>query len=537
VFCSWFNKLTTNGKLGYARSLLNLIGIMMNNQSKNNSVSDELLYEFVMDEMEQESELIKGLWAKALAHSEGSDSKAKSLYMQYRVQAIKDQLSALQIDLGDLSKEELFESIKNGFTIIPEKIQMIKEQKAVAEEKAIEVAIEEETKKEHEKYGKIGGWLIVLAVFLVLGNLFSFIYVERYFENESLDTLKLLYQNGLDGKASILKTIAYISFVSYGLLLTFTISFFRKDILTKNFAIIYFASNIVAFPIVTYLLMQIDLPTMSVMSGVIGGIFQVLFSLIWIRYFMVSERVKKTFVNGTDENDISIVITLLIGLGATVLASILYANQSDKNTLMAGQTTVTTVQTTSEVTDAEAPAPDAAMPADAPAADAVLPANSYTPPPHLDAVEAAAPAADTAVPASRPMTAEEACNNGDSDKCGQVGIMYHEGQGVDQSYSKAMKFLKKACDGGNINGCKNLGIMYATGEGVEEDSIKAVKILKKACDGGSASGCAALGNVYKWGGNNLEKDMTKAAIFLKKACDAGSADGCSDYEKLQNQGY
>jgi len=87
--------------------------------------SDEVLYEFVMDEMEQESELIKGLWAKALAHAEGNDSKAKALYMQYRVQAIKDQLSALQIDLSDLSKEELFEIIKNGFTIIPQKIQII----------------------------------------------------------------------------------------------------------------------------------------------------------------------------------------------------------------------------------------------------------------------------------------------------------------------------------------------------------------------------------------------------------------------------
>lgn len=129
----------------------------MNNQSENSNVSDELLYEFVMDEMEQESELIKGLWAKALAHSEGNDNKAKSLYMQYRVQAIKDQLSVLQIDLGDLSKEELFESIKSGFTLIPEKIQMIKEQKVVAEEKAIEIAIEEEAKKESEKYSKLGG--------------------------------------------------------------------------------------------------------------------------------------------------------------------------------------------------------------------------------------------------------------------------------------------------------------------------------------------------------------------------------------------
>lgn len=146
----------------------------------------------------------------------------------------------------------------------------------------------------------------------------------------------------MDGKASLLNTIAYISFVSYGLLLAFTISFFTKAASTKNLAIIYFGSNIVAFLIMTYLLIQIDLPTMRVMSGVIGGVMQTLFALTWIRYFMVSERVEKTFINGSNGE-----ITVAICLSVILFTSLSYSKQSSKETIMAGRT-ATTVQTTSE---------------------------------------------------------------------------------------------------------------------------------------------------------------------------------------------
>ena len=53
---------------------------------------EEQLYEQVVIEL-SDGKKRHGLWAKAIADSEGSEEKAKSLYIKYRVQSIKDELS------------------------------------------------------------------------------------------------------------------------------------------------------------------------------------------------------------------------------------------------------------------------------------------------------------------------------------------------------------------------------------------------------------------------------------------------------------
>lgn len=49
-----------------------------------NRANETILYEYVLDELESGYK-VRGLWAKALAISEGNENKATSLYMQYRV--------------------------------------------------------------------------------------------------------------------------------------------------------------------------------------------------------------------------------------------------------------------------------------------------------------------------------------------------------------------------------------------------------------------------------------------------------------------
>lgn len=63
-----------------------------------------------MDELEAGFK-IKGLWAKAYSNSEGNSNKIQPLYMKYRVQAIKDDFTALKIAYNKLSKKELIQYI------------------------------------------------------------------------------------------------------------------------------------------------------------------------------------------------------------------------------------------------------------------------------------------------------------------------------------------------------------------------------------------------------------------------------------------
>ena len=79
-----------------------------------NRVNDELLYEYVIEELEKNIK-IKGLWAKAYANSDGDANKIEPLYMQYRVQAIKDILTSIEIAYDEISRQKLFNFIGNGF--------------------------------------------------------------------------------------------------------------------------------------------------------------------------------------------------------------------------------------------------------------------------------------------------------------------------------------------------------------------------------------------------------------------------------------
>lgn len=259
---------------------------------------DELLYEYVMEEMEQEPNYIKGLWAKAMAHSEGNNDKAKSLYMQYRVQSIKDDFKLLEIAYNELSKEKLWDTIKNSFSNEDEKQKIKQEQKE---------------KQEEEKYGKIRGWLIFFAVLLVLWNLSQFGFVE-YFKDEYVEAIQNMYLFGNEKMAKTFSYIFYSELFSAFMLFLFTLSFFTKSNITRIVGIWFFALMFIITPFKIAGLLNIYNEINEVpLTEIVKMIGSLLWALIFLLYFIFSKRVKKTFIHQKDNTTITI-ISLIIPL-------------------------------------------------------------------------------------------------------------------------------------------------------------------------------------------------------------------------------
>ena len=92
-----------------------------------------------------------------------------------------------------------------------------------------------------------------------------------------------------------------------------------------------------------------------------------------------------------------------------------------------------------------------------------------------------------------------ACDNGEYRGCGIVGILYYNGQGVEQNYTEASKYYKLACDNGEYKGCGNLGVLYENGQGVKQSYSTAKEYYGKACDLGDQQGCDAFATLNKYG--------------------------------------
>ncbi len=116
----------------------------------------------------------------------------------------------------------------------------------------------------------------------------------------------------------------------------------------------------------------------------------------------------------------------------------------------------------------------------------------------------------------------ESAEQGDADAQYNLGVMYHEGIGVTQDASEAVRWTRKAAEQGYAEAQYNLGVMYANGKGVIEDASEAVRWYQKAAEQGDASAQYNLGVAY-WNGYGVIEDEREAVRWYQKAAEQGYA--------------
>jgi TPR repeat protein len=104
-----------------------------------------------------------------------------------------------------------------------------------------------------------------------------------------------------------------------------------------------------------------------------------------------------------------------------------------------------------------------------------------------------------------------------------LGIMYHNGEGVPQDYTEAMKWYRRAAEKGLADAHYNLGVMYNNGEGVLQDYTEAKKWFRKAAEQGYAKAQYNIGSMYHKG-EGVPQDYTEAMKWYRKAAGQGHAD-------------
>lgn len=88
-------------------------------------------------------------------------------------------------------------------------------------------------------------------------------------------------------------------------------------------------------------------------------------------------------------------------------------------------------------------------------------------------------------------------NQGNAEAQNNLGVAYYNGEGVEQSYSKAVYWCQKSAEQGNADAQYNLGVAYYNGEGVDKSYSKTVYWLRKACENFNDEACEFLNKIKK----------------------------------------
>lgn len=101
-----------------------------------------------------------------------------------------------------------------------------------------------------------------------------------------------------------------------------------------------------------------------------------------------------------------------------------------------------------------------------------------------------------------------------------LGLMYENGQSVQQDYQEAARWYLKAANQGHDGAQNNLGKLYEEGQGVEQDHIIAVQWYQKAADQGLSAAQFNLAEMYM-NGRGVRPNTDQAQVWYRKAAAQG----------------
>lgn len=99
---------------------------------------------------------------------------------------------------------------------------------------------------------------------------------------------------------------------------------------------------------------------------------------------------------------------------------------------------------------------------------------------------------------------EKAQSLGDIRAMHTLGLMYIRGDGVKQSYSKALTYFKKSYKNGYINAAYDIGVMYKNGESVKKNIHTAKKYYLIAAKNNYRLAQIELAKIYGHEGNKKQ---------------------------------
>ena len=129
----------------------------------------------------------------------------------------------------------------------------------------------------------------------------------------------------------------------------------------------------------------------------------------------------------------------------------------------------------------------------------------------------------------------KAAEKGNSQAMYIIGLLYFNGEGVDQNYTVAYNWSKKAADKGVAGAMNSIGVCYVNGYGVPVNITEAINWYKKAAKKGEEIALGNLGYLYK-NGTGVPKNISESIFWFTKACKKGNSDACFQIGFLYHDG-